>query len=201
MNQTFQMPRGFCLLYHSEPSVSFTPKAGYIFHTIVGQKWDRVYRIACSVEQINALVSSLVEICLPKTFYAILDFYWSSDQVETYLSAFLPQAHIEAAITPHLPLLVHDGMVGYGFAWYDALHHEEIYIDDHKEVTVMTSKPEAVESILYQYGLAYRDELDFASEQPHAHTSLGEPWGTKESYLYQIIHSLAMEKLPIPENV
>ncbi|MEB3269835.1 MAG: hypothetical protein VKJ09_14935 [Leptolyngbya sp.] len=170
-------------------------------HITVEQRWQRVYRIACSVEQINALVSSLVEACLPKTFYAILNFYWSSDQVETYLSAFLPRAHVEAAIAPHLPLLVHDGMVGYGFAWYDTLYHEEIYIDDHKEVIVMTSKPKAAESILRQYGLAYMDELNFASEQPHGHFNLGGPWGTGESYLEQIIHSLAMERMPIPENV
>jgi len=200
MSHTFQMPRGV-LLYPAASDVTFTPTSGYMAHITSGQRWGLVYRIACSVEQITALVSSLIEVCLPETCYAILNFYWSSDQVETYLSAFLPRTHIESAIAPHMPLLVHDGMVGYGFAWYDTLHHEEIYINDHKEVIVMTSKPEAVESILHQYGLAYMNELSFASEQPHTHINLGGPWYTEENYLYQIIDLLAMEKMFMPENV
>lgn len=65
----------------------------------------------------------------------------------------------------------------------------------------MTSKPEAVESVLHQYGLACMDELNFASEQTHTHINLGGPWGSRESYLYEIIHLLAMEKMPVPENV
>jgi hypothetical protein len=194
------MPRGVGL-YPSASGVMFTPTSGYMSQTAVGERWGRVYRIACSVEQISALVSSLIEVCLPETFYTILSFYWSSDQVETYLSGFLSRTCIESAIAPHLPLLVHDGMVGYGFAWYDELHHEEIYIDDHKEVIVMTSQSEAVESTLHQYELARMDNLSFASEQPHTHLNLGGPWGTEENYLYQIIHLLAMERMSIPENV
>jgi len=59
----------------------------------------------------------------------------------------------------YLPLLVHDGMVGYGFAWDDGAQHEEVFIDDHKELTVLTSKPKAVEDSLARYGLARIDGL------------------------------------------
>ncbi|MCK7483527.1 MAG: hypothetical protein M0C28_45735 [Candidatus Moduliflexus flocculans] len=74
-----------------------------------------------------------------------------------------------------MPLLVHDGMVGYGFAWDDGAQHEEVFIDDHKELTVLTSKPKAVEDSLARYGLARIDGLDFISEHSHGHLNLEEP--------------------------
>ena len=77
----------------------------------------------------------------------------------------------------YLPLLVHDGMVGYGFAWDDGAQHEEVFIDDHKELTVLTSKSKAVEDSLARYGLARIDGLDFISEHSHGHLNLEEPAG------------------------
>ncbi len=197
MSHTFHMPRGVCVT--KEPSGAvFTPRAGYTMNAVAGQKWERVYRVACSVEQINPLVSLLVDVCLPEPFYAILTGHWFGDRVDTFLSAFLPRARMEAAIAPHLPLLVHDGMVGYGFAWYDVSHHEEVFIDDHKELTVLTSKPKAVEDILARHGLAHIDGLEFISEHGHVHTNLGGP---EASYCRQVIQLLEMERARKPEDV
>ena len=39
-------------------------------------------------------------------------------------------------------------MVGHGFAWHDGDRHEEIFLDDHKELTVLTSDSIAVEAVL-----------------------------------------------------
>jgi hypothetical protein len=167
-------------------------------NVVTGEKWERVYRVACSAESIDPLVSSLVDVCLPEPFYAILTGHWFGDRVDTYMSAFLPRARMEAVIAPHLPLLVHDGMVGYGFAWDDGAQHEEVFIDDHKELTVLTSKPKAVEDSLARYGLARIDGLDFISEHSHGHLNLGGP---EASYCHQIIQLLGMERVPLPEDV
>lgn len=189
MNCIYHMPRGVCPIREPSGTV-FSPSAGYTMIAVAAQKWERAYRVACSVDQIEELMASLNHVCLPECFYVILT-GWFGDQVDTYLSSFLPRTRIEAALAPHLPLLVHDGNVGYGFAWYDTARHEEIFLDDHKELTVLTSKPKAVEDTLGRHGLACIEGLEFISEHGHAHEGLG---GEEASYCQQIIQLLEMKR-------
>jgi hypothetical protein len=196
MPPIFHMPRGVCAV--NEPSGAvFSPTAGYTVNVVVRQKWERVYHVACSVDQIEQLVAALVDVCLTEPFYAILSGHWFGERVDTYLSAFLPRARIDAPFRQHMWLLLQDGMVGHGFAWHDDFHHEELFVDDHKELTVWTSKPNAVEEILARQGLARIEGLEFLSEHGHAHLSLSGP---DAAYCHQIIQLLEMEKVPITED-
>jgi hypothetical protein len=151
------------------------------------QKWECVYHLACSVDRLPTLVTALVDTCLPEPLYAILAGHWFGDRVDTFLSDFLPRARIDAAFAPHLSTLFHDGMVEHGFACYDANRHEEIFLDDHKELTVLTSEPIAVEQVFMRHGLMRNNALEFLSERGHGHTNLGGPEST---YCRQIIQAL-----------
>lgn len=184
------MPHGVCVIPDPSGKV-FTPTAGYTSIDVPSQKWNRAYRLACSADLIEQMTRSLIDRCLPESYYVILSGHWYGDSVDTYLSSFLSHTRINAALTPHFSSLIHDGMVGFGFAWYDSARHEEIYVDDHKELTVLTSKPDIVEATFKRYGLTCIEDLKFISENGHAHTNLGGP---SASYCHEIIGLLEMEK-------
>jgi hypothetical protein len=199
MNTTFQLPRGI-FATNETSGIAFTPAAGYTMAAVSDQKWTHVCRAVCSVQGLAPLIEALIEVCLPESFYAILSGHWYGDRIATYLSDFRPRAQIMEAFSPHLPLLVHDGMVGYGFACYNAERHEEIFLDDHKELTVLTSVPLVVAEVLARHGLPRNDQLAFLSEHGHAHENLG---GQDAAYCHQIIQALGMERVDssIPASV
>jgi hypothetical protein len=196
MNSDFHLPQGVCAVQEASGHV-FTPVAGFTMVPVPGQKWTHVCRVACSAEHQRHLMAALVDVCLPDSFYAILTGYWFGDRIDTYLSDFLSRARIEAAFFPHLPTLLEDGMVGHGFACYDADRHEEIFLDDHKELTLLTSSPSAVQEVLLRHGLAHTAALEFLSEHGHAHMNLGGPEAT---YCHEIIRALDMKKVE-PDQV
>ncbi len=142
-------------------------------------------------------MAAVVGTCLPETIYLILVSHWSGDRPETYLSPFLPRQEIQEAIAPYLSSLLHDVMVGYGLAWYDTGHHEEVFLDDHKEMTILTSRTQAVDDMLAQHGLELNAELQFVSDHGHAHINLG---GLDGSYCHEIVRSLRMEKMPASDE-
>ena len=138
------------------------------------------------------LISELADACLPLSCYAILTGQWTSGAVETYLSDFAPRADIAAVFGLHIRSLLHDGSVGHGFACYDADRHEEIFLDDHKELTLLTSAPLAVAEVFARYGVPRDDELQLLSWHPHAHVNLS---GHDSAYCQAIIQALHMSKV------
>jgi hypothetical protein len=142
------------------------------------------------VQRVRLRISALVDVCLPESFDAILCGHWFGDRIDTYLSDFLSRSRIEAAFSPHLPVLLHDGMVGHGFACYDGHRHEEIFLDDHKELTVLTSVPFAVTEVFASHGLPRNDALEFLSQHGHAHINLA---GSDAKYCHEIIQALCMK--------
>jgi len=191
MNTIFELPRGIYGTYDTS-GITFTPVAGYKMELVSDQKWTHVFRVACSVEDLDTLIKALIDVCLPESLYAILCGHWFDDRIDTYLSDFMSWPQIVEVFSPHLPLLLHDGMVGYGFACYSVDRHEEIFLDDHKELTILTSVPFAVAEVLSLHGLPRNDKLEFLSEHAHAHENLG---GQDATYCHQIIQELRMEKV------
>lgn len=190
MSDAFCMPHGVCAIQDPSGNV-FSPKAGYTVNITSSKKWKLAYRLACSVDVLEPLIRSLVDRCLPDTYYLILSGHWFGDSADIYLSNFLPRTRIEDAIAPNFASLAHDGMMGVGFAWYDSNSHEEIFIDDHKELTVLTSQPDIVEAIFEKFGITHIGDLRFISEHGHAHLNLG---GENANYCHEIIRLLDMEK-------
>lgn len=171
--------------------MAFASVAGFKMEPVSGRKWTYACRAVCSVENLAPLMAALIDVCLPEPHYAILTGHWFGDQVDTFLSDFVPRSRIEAAFSPHLQMLLHDGMVGHGFACYDDDRHEEIFLDDHKELTVLTSAPLAVAEVLVRNGLPRNEALEFLSQHGHVHVSLG---GQDAKYCHQIIQALSMRK-------
>jgi hypothetical protein len=188
MMQIFQMPHGIQAIQDASGFV-FSPKAGYTVQEVSGQKWSHIYRAACSTDAIARLTQTLVKQCLPPSHYFILSGHWFNDRVDTYLSDFLLNDCIEKVIRQHLENLIHDGMVGFGFAWYDSARHEEIFIDDHKILTILTSQPDLVESILHTNQIHLDDQLEFISQHAHTHLNLG---GENADYCHDIVEKLKM---------
>jgi hypothetical protein len=189
MNTPFQLPRGIVPLL-DDSDIAFKPAAGYTMTSVSDQKWTHFFRAACSIEDMDSLLAALVDVCLPESFYAILCGHWFDDRIDTYLSDFLPRSQIKSAFSPHLPTLLHDGMVGHGFACYDSQRHEEIFLDDHKELTVLTSVPFAVAEVFSNHGISHDDSLEFLSQHGHVHTNLG---GSEAKYCHEIIQKLNMK--------
>ena len=189
MNIPFQLSRGIGTTL-DDSGIAFKPVAGYTMAPDSDRKWTHVFRVACSIDDLEPLIAALVDVCLPESFYAILCGHWFDDRIDTYLSEFLPRSRIESAISPYIPELLHDGMVGHGFACYDDQRHEEIFLDDHKELTVLTSVPFAVAKILASHGLSLDDSLEFLSQHGHVHTNLA---GSEAKYCHKIIHALSMK--------
>jgi len=181
---SFAYPRGVCPVQDG-----FAASPGYRVESAEAQRWQYLYRIACSVDRINSVVASLIDACLPDEAYAVLVGHWRDDEAETYLSPFMSRLRIQSVLEPHLPLLYHDGMVGFGLAWYDADGFEEVFVDDHKEISVFCSEEASVDNVLAQFEIPRNDSLSLLSENPHAHTNLGGP---ESAYCRQVIKELNM---------
>ena len=189
MNNSFQLPQGICAIKEASGLI-FTPVAGYTISPAIGEKWTHVVRAACTLEDIEPIMSALVEVCLPKTCYAILCGHWFEDRVDTFLSDFLMRSQIEDVFSTHLSVIIQDGMVGYGFACYDPDRHEEIFLDDHKELTLLTSVPGAVAEVFSKFGIPKNQELEFLSQHGHAHLNIH---GLSRQYCEEIIEELGMK--------
>lgn len=191
MTTSFQLPQGVCTII-GDSGTAFTPAAGYTMQVVSDQKWTHVCRAACSVDQLTSLIAELVDACLPSSCYAILTGQWTSEGVETYLSDFGPREDIAAVFALHIRSLLHDGSVGHGFACYNADRHEEIFIDDHKELTVLTSAPLTVAEVFARHCVPRDDGLQLLSWHAHAHVNLT---GHDPAYCQAIIQALHMRKV------
>ncbi|MBC3873799.1 hypothetical protein [Undibacterium flavidum] len=188
MQDQFQLPAGIRTI-DGDSGRAFSPQAGYAVQEVSGQKWSHIIRVACSVDNLELLIQNLSTNCLPEHHYVILSGHWFGDRVDTYLSAFTPRTSINKVIQTHLKTLIHDGMIGFGFAWYDTEKHEEIFVDDHKIICILTSNLSKFETVLQSHHIKHNDSLSFISEHGHSHINLGDE---NSNYCHYLIHQLDM---------
>ena len=139
----FIMPLGV-LIMKDDSGAIFEPRQGYRKYAMTNQTYRTQYLVVCSADRIENLLYSLVHAYFPKNVYGIIEFFSLQEkdksEVETYLSTSLDRDDILAVFKSYIFQLLNDGQIAFGIAWQEGNQHEEIFVDDHKIITVMTSQ-------------------------------------------------------------
>lgn len=188
----YRLPRGVAPTKSDDGHV-FEPRVGFRTRLQTGARFTHAFDVACSADAVAPVFIALVEAILPATAYLIIEAEWRPEGPDVYLSDFLPRADIEAVISKHIDLLVEDGMIAFGLAWYDDKRLEEVFVDGHKSLTVFTSRPDVVRQRLQSSGIDEAPDLELLSEHGHAH--LGGP-DTSDVVMREIIEPLKMVLQP-----
>lgn len=205
------MPLGV-LIMKDDSGAIFEPRQGYRKYTMTNQTYRTQYLVVCSADRIESLLYSLVYAYFPKNVYGIIEFFTLQEkdksEVETYLSPSLDRDNTLAVFKSYIFQLLNDGQIAFGIAWQEGNQHEEIFVDDHKIITVMTSQELMVEQALGNAGIPALSDLEFVSQHAHGHLNLkavadlvsdddkmpGGPEFVTTVYAGDIIKSLSMQK-------
>ncbi len=206
----FVMPLGVFIM-KDESGHIFEPQEGFRKYDVTSDTFKAQYAIVCSAEGLELLFLAFGRICFSDTAYAIIEYYSAgekeSGQVESYLSPFMDTGEIVSVFKSYMFQLNNDGQVAFGIAWYDGNRHEEVFVDDHKIMTVMTSHVNTAAGLLLDAGLAEAEKLEFVSQHAHGHlnltavanlgadSDLAKAIGTREAgYVHEIIKKLNMKR-------
>ncbi|RKX71712.1 hypothetical protein DRP53_00570 [candidate division WOR-3 bacterium] len=164
---SFQLPSGVTVL-EDETGYCFEPYEGYRLEMVTNQPYDFIYLIAVSSERLYSLFRSLTECCLPDSVFFILEHH--ALEPKSYLSPYWEKKLIIDFLTPYHNFLANDGGIGFGLAHSTSDHHSEIFVDDHKIVTLFTSRRKDVEKVIKSFAIPHHEKMEFLSQYPHLHT-------------------------------
>ena len=190
----FVLPRGVAIL-RTEQGELFEPQEGFIRQESSEPSFTAKYIVSCSGERLGTLIRGLIDACIPSRGYVILCYgkTQASDYEHTYLSPFTATARLVAALDPYWDRLLNDGTVAWGIGWYNEQNHEEIFVDEFKIITVMTSQ-QSMEDLLHSQGISYVPNLQFVNQHPYALSSLGPGNLLRDNYAREIIKALDMSE-------
>lgn len=89
-----------------------------------------------------------------------------------FASGVVPRATLLAVWKEHGPALVHDGMVGFGA--YDPDSPLEVFLDDHKLLSVFTPEQEPFQALLERHGIPEGSTFPTILDHEHDHVPLTE---------------------------
>ena len=206
----FVMPLGVFIMKDENGHV-FQPHEGFRKYDVTSEAFKAQYAVVCSAEGLEQLFLALARTCFSETVYAIIEYYSTGEketsQLESYLSPFIEIATVVAVFKSYMFQLNNDGQVAFGLAWQEGKRREEVFIDDHKVITVMTSQVHTVAGLLLDAGLTESEGLEFVSQHAHGHlnltavanlgadSDLAKVIGTREAgYVHDIIKKLNMKR-------
>jgi hypothetical protein len=89
---------------------------------------------------------------------------------DRYVSALVPREEIAAVLARYRFQILHDGMAGFGF--YDPDSPLEVFLDDHKLLSMFASDLEPFEGLLARLGVPHKARLDTVLDLSHEHHGL-----------------------------
>jgi len=131
-----------------------------------------------SVLRVQRILDRTLEL-MPARCHAVLELRRTDQQMETdphgpsqdrFVSALLGKADVAAALTNFRFQILHDGMAGFGF--YDPDSPLEVFLDDHKLLSLFAPELEPFESLLEALGVPHRDHVDTVLDLEHEHHGL-----------------------------
>jgi hypothetical protein len=151
---------------------------GYVKTASQDKKYSVEYQICLSTEKIEAFFNAIADRILPESIFALLEWYDISRNAtgkseRSFQTPFLPKEQTLTALRPYMFRLVNDGFVAFGCAWGDPSSHEEVFVGAKKIINIMTSKSEAVDDVLRQFGIASFKPLRFINEYQTLNGDLG----------------------------
>lgn len=131
-----------------------------------------------SVLRLERLLPAALRV-LPAFCHAVLEVRRSDDEldadpdgpsVDRYVSDLLPRSEVLAVLSRYRFPLLHDGMVGFGA--YDPSTVLEVFLDDHKLLSLFAPSMEPFEQILAAHRVPHRRELHTMLDVDHEHHTL-----------------------------
>jgi hypothetical protein len=89
---------------------------------------------------------------------------------DRYVSALVPREEVAAVLARYRFQILHDGMAGFGF--YDPDSPLEVFLDDHKLLSLFSAGLEPFEGLLARFGVPHRERLDTVLDLSHEHHGL-----------------------------
>jgi hypothetical protein len=159
-------------------NVRITPdlRNGFVRQDSQDPRFRTKLMISLSADRIESFVKALAPVLLPEQAYAILNYTRVNvaprDTTETLLTPFTERDPLIAGLQPYMFRLIHDGNVAFGLAWYDRTRHEEIFVNQKKIITVMTSRDAEVEAVLHRFAIEPFQEPKFITAYETANGDL-----------------------------
>ncbi len=116
---------------------------------------------------------------LPRYCHAVLEVRRSDEQmdrdpegpaVDRWVSDLLPRSQVLEVLARYRFAILHDGMVGFGA--YDPDSALEVFLDDHKLLSLFAPSTEPFEQLLAGFRVPHRRELRTILDRDHEHHTL-----------------------------
>jgi hypothetical protein len=140
--------------------VRVTPDShnGFVSSDARDPRFTKTFKISLSADAIDPFFHAAVPAILPDKAYAILtctrtDGASGKQTDEEYLTPFVDRDSILTKLAPYTFRVIHDGNIAFGIGWYSERQHEEIFMNQKRIITVMTSKPAAIERVVHDQGI------------------------------------------------
>ncbi len=89
---------------------------------------------------------------------------------DRFVSALVPREEVAAVLARYRFQILHDGMAGFGF--YDPDSPLEVFLDDHKLLSLFSAELDPFEEILDGLGVPRQERLDTVLDLSHEHHGL-----------------------------
>jgi hypothetical protein len=131
-----------------------------------------------SVLRVERLLAAALSL-MPARCHAVLELRRCDERMEEdpdgpaqdrFVSALVPRGEVAAVLERYRFQILHDGMAGFGF--YDPDSPLEVFLDDHKLVSLFAPALEPFERILADLGVPHRERLDTVLDLEHEHHGL-----------------------------
>lgn len=136
------------------------------------------YWVQASALRLERLVADAI-LLLPPRVQVILEIRQSDEAIDAdpdlpsqirFASGVVPREAALAVWKEHGPALVHDGMVGFGA--YDPQSSLEVFLDDHKLLSLFAPSQEPFDALLERHGIPEGDTFPTILDHEHDHVPL-----------------------------
>jgi hypothetical protein len=131
-----------------------------------------------SVLRVGRLLDETLAL-MPERCRAVLELRRTDEEVDAdpsrpaqdrFVSALMPREEVAAVLARYRFQILNDGMTGFGF--YDPDSPLEVFLDDHKLLSLFSAQLEPFEGLLARLGVPNRERLDTVLDLSHEHHGL-----------------------------
>jgi hypothetical protein len=131
-----------------------------------------------SVLRVERLLTSALSL-MPERCHAVLELRRCDERVaedpdgptqDRFVSALVPRAEVGAVFDRYRFQILHDGMAGFGF--YDPDSPLEVFLDDHKLLSLFAADLAPFEGLLAGLGVPHKERLGTVLDLEHEHHGL-----------------------------
>ena len=132
-----------------------------------------------SVLRLDALLTETLEL-MPARCHAVLELRRGDEEKtgepdapaqDRWVSDLVPRSEVAAVYARYRFQILHDGTVGFGF--YDPDSPLEVFLDDHKLLSMFSAELEPFETVLARLAVPNRKRIETVLDLGHEHLPLG----------------------------